>query len=48
MVSKSDVRRLFLQAVLSRRVIPEKLAKTLWTKCIEAAKGDPPFLEIFD
>jgi len=35
-VSSNDVHRLFLQAVLSRRIMPEKVARTLWVKCKEA------------
>ncbi|KLO12600.1 hypothetical protein SCHPADRAFT_829242 [Schizopora paradoxa] len=35
-VSSNDVHRLFLQAVLSRRMMPEKVARTLWVKCKEA------------
>lgn len=40
MVSSNDVQRLFLQAIFSRGVLSEKLAMTLWTKCIEAVKGE--------
>ena len=40
MVSSNDVQRLFLQAVFSRGFLSEKLAMTLWTKCIEAVKGE--------
>lgn len=39
MVSSNDVSRLFLQAVLSRGMLSEKLAMTLWAKCIDAVKG---------
>jgi hypothetical protein len=39
MVSSSDVRRLFLQAALSRRILSENLAKILWDKCKDAVKG---------
>ncbi|KZT26317.1 hypothetical protein NEOLEDRAFT_1155819 [Neolentinus lepideus HHB14362 ss-1] len=38
MVSSSDVRRLFLQAVISRRVLSYKLANVIWRKCIDAVK----------
>jgi non-structural maintenance of chromosomes element 1 len=45
--SPGDVQRLFLQAVLSRRVLSGDLAKVLWRKCIDAVKGvDPAILEI--
>ncbi|KAJ8473266.1 hypothetical protein ONZ45_g16353 [Pleurotus djamor] len=40
MVSQSDVQRLFLQALISRRVISVNLAQTLWAKCIDAVRGD--------
>ncbi|KAH9951923.1 Nse1 non-SMC component of SMC5-6 complex-domain-containing protein [Amylocystis lapponica] len=42
MVSSNDVRRLFLQALLSRRVLSQELAVKLWGKCIDAVKGVPP------
>ncbi|EPQ58234.1 hypothetical protein GLOTRDRAFT_35587 [Gloeophyllum trabeum ATCC 11539] len=38
MVSSNDVQRLFLQAVISRRVLSYKLAHTVWLKCIDAVK----------
>jgi hypothetical protein len=47
MVSSNDVQRLFLQAIFSRGVLSEKLAMTLWTKCIEAVKGDHRFEDMF-
>jgi len=40
MVSSNDVQRLFLQAIFSRGFLSEKLAMTLWTKCVEAVKGE--------
>lgn len=40
MVSSNDVQRLFLQSILSRGFLSEKLAMTLWTKSIEAVKGE--------
>ena len=39
MVWVDDVRKLFLQAVMSRRIITEKLARTILLKCIDAVKG---------
>ena len=39
-VSSRDVQRLFLQAVISRRILSEKLAKNLWQRCIEAVRGE--------
>lgn len=39
MVAAIDAQHLFLQAVLSRGIISEKLARTLWEKSIEAVKG---------
>lgn len=39
MASSNDVQRLFLQAILSRRVVSAKLAKVLYAKCVEAVKG---------
>ncbi|KAE9399308.1 hypothetical protein BT96DRAFT_920250 [Gymnopus androsaceus JB14] len=37
-VSPGDVQRLFLQAVLSRGILSENLAKVIWKKCVEAVK----------
>jgi len=34
-----DVRRLFLQAVLSRGMMSEKMAKNLWHACANAVQG---------
>jgi len=39
MVSASDVRRLFLQSLLSRGIVSEAPCKTLYAKCVEAVKG---------
>lgn len=39
MVSSADVQRLFLQAILSRRILSQKLAAKIWEKCIDAVKG---------
>jgi len=39
MVQQADVNRLFLQSMLSRGPIPEKLAQTIWKKCVEAVNG---------
>ncbi|KDQ60700.1 hypothetical protein JAAARDRAFT_708550 [Jaapia argillacea MUCL 33604] len=36
MASSNDVQRLFLQAVLSRRIVSYKLACAIWKKCAEA------------
>jgi len=46
MVDSGDVRRLFLQAVLSRGVVSEKLAQTLWLKSVEAVKAVNDELDI--
>ena len=40
-VSSNDVQRLFLQAILSRRILSQKLAAKIWEKCIDAVKGAP-------
>jgi hypothetical protein len=39
MVSSLDVQRLFLQSVISRRVLSADLAKVLWEQCVQAVKG---------
>ncbi|EKM55550.1 uncharacterized protein PHACADRAFT_256260 [Phanerochaete carnosa HHB-10118-sp] len=39
MVSSNDVQRLYLQAILSRRILSQKLAAQIWYKCAEAVKG---------
>ncbi|KAG6903216.1 hypothetical protein C0995_002759 [Termitomyces sp. Mi166 len=46
MASSSDVQRVFLQAILSRAIVSEKLAQTLWTKSIDAVNAANPELEI--
>ncbi|KAK0210670.1 Nse1 non-SMC component of SMC5-6 complex-domain-containing protein [Desarmillaria ectypa] len=39
MVSADDVQRIFLQAVLSRGVLSENLAKILWARSVEVVKA---------
>ena len=39
MVNSSDVQRLYLQAILSRGLVSEALAKLLWKKCLDAVSG---------
>lgn len=39
MVSSSDIQRLFLQSVISRRVLSADLAKALWKQSVEAVKA---------
>lgn len=39
MVASNDVRRLFLQAIFSRRILSQQLAAKIWEKCIAAVKG---------
>ena len=39
MVSSGDVQRLFLQSVISRRVLSADLAKALWKQSMETVKG---------
>lgn len=39
MINTSDVQRLYLQAILSRGLVSEPLAKLLWKKCIDAVSG---------
>ncbi|KAF8921416.1 Nse1 non-SMC component of SMC5-6 complex-domain-containing protein [Mucidula mucida] len=46
MASAGDVQRLFLQAVLSRGVISEKLARVLRKKCVAAVKAADSSLDI--
>ncbi|KAF8580892.1 hypothetical protein K439DRAFT_1355770 [Ramaria rubella] len=46
MVSVDDVSRVFLQSIMSRRVVSDKLARILWEKSVEAvraADGDVEF-----
>nr|VWO98843.1 Argininosuccinate lyase (Probable argininosuccinate lyase) [Ganoderma boninense] len=45
-VSSNDVQRLFLQAILSRRILSQKLAAKLWEKCIVAVQAANEALEI--
>lgn len=40
-VTSNDVQKLFLQAILSRRILSQKLAAKIWEKCIEAVRGAP-------
>jgi len=37
--SVDDVQQLFLQALMSRRVVKRALARILLRKCVEAVKG---------
>ncbi|TFK55006.1 hypothetical protein OE88DRAFT_1623283 [Heliocybe sulcata] len=46
MVSSNDVQRLFLQAVISRRVLSYTLAHVIWWKCIDAVKAADSTLQI--
>ncbi|KAI0831418.1 Nse1 non-SMC component of SMC5-6 complex-domain-containing protein [Trametes gibbosa] len=46
MVSTADVQRLFLQAILSRRILSQKLAAKIWEKCIDAVKEANETLDI--
>ncbi|KAI9510849.1 hypothetical protein F5148DRAFT_488435 [Russula earlei] len=46
MVSPLDVQRLFLQAVISRKVLSADLAKVLWKQCIEAVNAADDTLRI--
>ncbi|KZT44071.1 hypothetical protein SISSUDRAFT_1039334 [Sistotremastrum suecicum HHB10207 ss-3] len=46
MVSVNDIDRLFLQSILSRRIVSDKLFKLLWMKCKDAAKAVNPGLEV--
>ena len=39
MVSSNDVQRLFLQALFSRGILSFKYAQVLWSRCINAVKG---------
>ena len=42
MVSEDDVQRLFLQALISRRVVTKPPARILLKNCVEAVKGPLP------
>ncbi|KAI0306508.1 Non-structural maintenance of chromosomes element 1 [Multifurca ochricompacta] len=46
MVSANDVQRLFLQSVISRRVLSADLAKVLWKQSVEAVKAVDDTLQI--
>jgi len=39
MVSAGDVSRVFLQSIISRRVVSDEMARVLWRKCAEAVKA---------
>ncbi|KAM5533290.1 hypothetical protein V8D89_013067 [Ganoderma adspersum] len=45
-VSSNDVQRLFLQAILSRKILSQKLAAKIWEKCIAAVQVANEALEI--
>ncbi|KAI1795761.1 Nse1 non-SMC component of SMC5-6 complex-domain-containing protein [Ganoderma leucocontextum] len=45
-VSSNDVQRLFLQAILSRRILSQKLAAKIWEKCIAAVQAANEALDI--
>ncbi|KAI0647162.1 Nse1 non-SMC component of SMC5-6 complex-domain-containing protein [Trametes meyenii] len=45
-VSSADVQRLFLQAILSRRILSQRLAAKIWEKCIDAVKEVNATLDI--
>lgn len=40
MVAEGDVGRVFLQSIISRRVVSDKLIRVLFKKSIEAVKGE--------
>lgn len=46
MVSSNDVQRLFLQAILSRRILSQKLAAQIWLKCVQAVQAIDETLEV--
>ncbi|KAJ3915764.1 Nse1 non-SMC component of SMC5-6 complex-domain-containing protein [Lentinula edodes] len=46
MVHAGDVQRLFLQAIFSRGILSENLAKVLWKKCVEAVKAADEHVEV--
>ncbi|KAI9446394.1 Non-structural maintenance of chromosomes element 1 [Lactarius indigo] len=46
MVSSGDVQRLFLQSVISRRVLSVDLAKALWKQSVEAVKAADDTIQI--
>ncbi|OCH95004.1 hypothetical protein OBBRIDRAFT_746510 [Obba rivulosa] len=46
MVSSNDVQRLFLQSMLSRRMVSYNLALKLWEKCVEAVRAADETLDV--
>ncbi|KAF8274953.1 Nse1 non-SMC component of SMC5-6 complex-domain-containing protein [Lactarius quietus] len=46
MVASGDVQRLFLQSVISRRVLSADLAKALWKQSVEAVKATDDTVQI--
>ncbi|KAJ3559345.1 hypothetical protein NM688_g406 [Phlebia brevispora] len=46
MVSSNDVKRLYLQAILSRKMVSQPVAAKIWEKCVDAVKKVDPTLEI--
>ncbi|KAK0483544.1 Nse1 non-SMC component of SMC5-6 complex-domain-containing protein, partial [Armillaria novae-zelandiae] len=46
MVSADDVQRVFLQAILSRGVLSENLAKILWARSVEVVKAADEHVDI--
>ncbi|GJE90841.1 Nse1 non-SMC component of SMC5-6 complex-domain and zf-RING-like domain-containing protein [Phanerochaete sordida] len=46
MASSNDVQRLYLQAIMSRRFLSQKLAAQIWYKCVEAVKAVDETLDI--
>ncbi|KAI0797893.1 Nse1 non-SMC component of SMC5-6 complex-domain-containing protein [Abortiporus biennis] len=46
MVSSNDVQKLFLQAIISRRIVSQKLAVKLWEKSVDAVKAADETIEI--
>ncbi|KAL0071515.1 hypothetical protein AAF712_001372 [Marasmius tenuissimus] len=45
-VSAGDVQRLFLQAVLSRGILSENVARAIWLQCIEAVKNEDASINV--
>ncbi|KIO28157.1 hypothetical protein M407DRAFT_22636 [Tulasnella calospora MUT 4182] len=41
----TDIERLFLQAIMTRRIVSEKLAEELWRACVEAVRKVQPNIE---
>ncbi|KAF8522234.1 Nse1 non-SMC component of SMC5-6 complex-domain-containing protein [Hysterangium stoloniferum] len=48
MVSSGDVSRVFLQSIISRRVVSDKIARILWRKCVEAVKAADDSVDVPD